>query len=62
MKLICIIVLLGLRTDTPSSSIARALHFEESQKKGKNVLDMAKATDGSTNRLQAMKAAFKVDA
>ncbi|EJW79558.1 hypothetical protein WUBG_09535 [Wuchereria bancrofti] len=47
------------RTDTGTTSIARALNFEEGQKKATNVLDMAKATDGSTNRLQAMKAAFK---
>lgn len=55
-------ILLGPRTDTATTSVARALNFEESQKKVKNVLDMAKSTDGSTNRLQAMKAAFKVDA
>ncbi|KAL4002161.1 DEAD/DEAH box helicase family protein [Acanthocheilonema viteae] len=49
----------GPRTDTATASITRALNFEEGQKKVKSVLDMAKATDGSTNRLQAMKAAFK---
>ncbi|VDK69541.1 unnamed protein product [Onchocerca ochengi] len=49
----------GPRTDTATTSTARALTFEENQKKAKNVLDIAKATDGSTNRFQAMKAAFK---
>ncbi|EJD75019.1 DEAD-box ATP-dependent RNA helicase 24 [Loa loa] len=49
----------GPRTDTATTNIARALNFDGSQKEVKNVLDMAKATDGSTNRLQAMKAAFK---
>uniref|UniRef100_A0A8R1U2A7 RNA helicase n=1 Tax=Onchocerca volvulus TaxID=6282 RepID=A0A8R1U2A7_ONCVO len=49
----------GPRTDTATTSTARALTCEENQKKAKNVLDMAKATDGSTNRFQAMKAAFK---
>lgn len=51
----------GPRTDTTATSIARALNYEGGQKNVKNVLDMAKATDGSTNRLQAMKAAFKVN-
>lgn len=54
-------MLVGPGTDTTTAGIARALNFEEGQKKVKNVLDMAKATDGSTNRLQVMKAAFKVD-
>ncbi|OZC06138.1 hypothetical protein X798_06877 [Onchocerca flexuosa] len=49
----------GPRADTAATNTARALTFEENQKKAKNVLDMAKATDGSTNRFQAMKAAFK---
>ncbi|KAM3724357.1 ATP-dependent RNA helicase [Dirofilaria immitis] len=49
----------GPRTDTATTSITRVLTFEENQKKMKNVLDMAKAVDGSTNRFQAMKAAFK---
>lgn len=50
----------GPRADTGASTTARALNFESKQKNMQNVLDMAKAVDGSTNRLQAMKAAFKV--
>ncbi|VDN03800.1 unnamed protein product [Thelazia callipaeda] len=43
---------------TSLNNTHRALNFE-SQKKGLSLLDMSKGIDGSTNRLQAMKAAFK---
>lgn len=45
-----------------SSDTSRALSFTTiggNKQKSSNALDLAKSSDGSTNRLQAMKAAFK---
>lgn len=53
-------MLCGKYLGVASKETAKALACEGRSEKKQDPLDLAKAADGSTNRLQAMKAAFKV--
>lgn len=54
------LMLCGKYLGVASKETAKALACEGRSEKKQDPLDLAKAADGSTNRLQAMKAAFKV--